>query len=126
MANLTGTLSRGDVTATHRYLPVTQAEHTRAWLRLAVLGGTAHDGRFIVKGPLWHFPFRDDREGIFEVSGQVKGGVLDYADHWPRAENIDTQLTFHGTSITAQVAGATIAGVPIAATDLASPRCRIT
>ncbi len=118
VANLTGTLSRGDVTATHRYLPVTQAPQTRAWLRLAVLGGTAHDGRFKVKGPLWHFPFRNDREGIFEVTGQVKGGVLDYADHWPRAENIDTQLTFHGTSITAQVAGATIAGVPIAATDV--------
>ena len=118
VVNVTGTLSRGDVTATHHYLPVTQAPQARAWLRLAVLGGMAHDGRFKVKGPLWHFPFRDDREGIFEVSGRVKGGVLDYADHWPRAENIDTKLTFRGTSITAQVTGATIAGVPIAATDV--------
>ncbi len=116
VANLTGTLSRGDVTATHRYLPVAQAPQARAWLRLAVLGGTAHEGRFVVKGPLWHFPFRDDREGILEVSGQVKGGVLDYADRWPRAENIDTKVTFRGTSITAQVTAATIAGVPIAAT----------
>ena len=118
VANLTGTLSRGNVTATHRYLPVAQAAHTREWLRLAVLGGTAHDGRFVLKGPLWHFPFRDDREGIFEVTGQVKGGVLDYADHWPRAENIDTHLTFRGTRISAKVASASISGVPVSATDV--------
>ena len=118
VVNLTGTLSRGDVTATHRYLPTTQSVNTRAWLQQAVLGGKVQEGQFKVKGPLWHFPFRDDREGVFEMSGQVKGGVLDYADHWPRAENIDTKLVFHGTSIAAQVASATIAGVPIAATDV--------
>lgn len=118
VANLTGTLSRGDVTATHRYMPVALSAQTRAWLRLAVLRGTAHDGRFVVKGPLWHFPFRDDRDGIFEMTGHVKGGVFDYGDHWPRAENIDSKLTFRGTSIAAQVAGATIAGVPIMTTEV--------
>ena len=118
VANLTGTISRGDVTATHKYLPATQAAHTRSWLRLAVLGGTLQDGRFVLKGPLWHFPFRDDRNGLFEMNAKVKGGTLDYADHWPRADNIDTQLTFRGTSISAQVASATIAGVPISATDV--------
>ena len=116
VANLTGTLSRGDITATHRYLPTAQSVHSRVWLQHAVLAGKVQDARFSVKGPIWHFPFRDDRAGVFEMSAQVKGGVLDYADHWPRAENIDTQLVFRGTSITAQVAGATIAGVPIAAT----------
>ena len=118
VANMTGTLSRGDVTATHRYLPAAQSVYTRTWLQQAVLGGKVQEARFVLKGSLWHFPFRDDREGIFEISGRVKGGVLDYADHWPRAENIDTRLVFRGTSITAQVAGATIAGVPIAATDV--------
>ncbi len=118
VANLTGSISRGDVTATPRYLPASQSVHTRAWLQQAVLAGKVQEAQFMVKGPLWHFPFRNDREGIFEISGQVKGGVLDYADHWPRAENIDTRLVFRGTSITAQVAAATIAGVPISATDV--------
>ena len=118
VANLTGALSRGEVTAAHQYLPVTQSANTRAWLKQAVLGGTVQEAKFSVKGPLWHFPFRDDRDGIFEVSGRVKGGVLDYADRWPRAENIDTKIVFRGTSIAAQVASATIHGVPIAATDV--------
>ena len=118
VANLSGTFSRGDVTAAHRYLPTTQSEHTRAWLQQAVLGGKLQEAKFTVKGSLWHFPFRDDREGVFEMSGQVKGGLLDYADHWPRAENIDTKLVFHGTSIAARETSATIAGVPIAATYL--------
>ncbi len=118
VANLSGTLSRGNATATHRYLPTSQSVHTRTWLQQAVLAGKVQDARFSVKGPLWHFPFRDDRLGAFELTGHVTGGVLDYADHWPRAENIDTQLLFHGTRITAQVASATISGVPIAATDV--------
>ena len=118
IANLTGSLSRGDVTATYRYLPATLSEHTRTWLQQAVLAGKVQEAQFMVKGPLWHFPFRNDREGVFEISGLVKGGVLDYADHWPRAENIDTRLVFHGTSITGQVASATISGVPIAATNV--------
>ena len=118
VANLTGTLSRGEATATHLYLPTTLSVQTRAWLQQAILGGKVQEAKFTVKGPLWHFPFRDDREGVFEISGQVKGGVFDYADHWPRAENIDTKLVFRGTSITAQVASASINGVPIAATDV--------
>ncbi len=118
VANLTGSLSRGDVTATSRYLPTSQSARTREWLRHAVIAGTVQEAQFVVKGPLWHFPFRNDREGVFEVSGHVKGGVLDYADHWPRAENIDTRLVFRGTSISGQVAGATIAGVPIGSTDV--------
>ena len=118
VANLTGTLSRGEVSAAHRYLPTTMSSNTRAWLRQAVLAGTAQNARFLVKGPLWHFPFHDDRDGVFELTGQVTGAVLDYADHWPRAENINTQIAFRGTSLAAAVSAATIAGVPIAATTV--------
>jgi len=71
-----------------------------------------------LKGPLWHFPFRNDEQGVFEVNAQVTGGVLDYADHWPRAEDINTRLLFRGSSLVGQVAGATISGVPVGATEV--------
>ncbi len=118
VAGITGTLSRAETTAIHRYLPKSMALNTREWLKQAILGGTAQDAKFTLKGALWHFPFRNDENGVFEVSAQVTGGILDYADRWPRAENINTRLTFRGARMDAQVAGATIAGVPIAATEV--------
>lgn len=118
IANLSGTLSRADTTSVHRYMPTATSIHTRSWLRQAVIAGSASDATFSVKGALWHFPFHNDEHGVFALDAHVTGGILDYADHWQRAENIDTKLSFRGTKIEAQVASATIAGVPITATDV--------
>ena len=118
IANITGTLSRADTTAVHRYLPIATSTRTRSWLRQAVIAGTAQSATFSVKGALWHFPFHNDEHGMFALDAHVTGGILDYADNWQRAENIDTQLSFRGTKIEAQVASATIASVPITATDV--------
>ena len=118
VANISGTLSRADTTAVHRYFPTSLSASTRNWLRQAVIAGSAQEASFVVKGPLWHFPFRNDEQGVFELNAQVTGGILDYADRWPRAENINTKLSFRGSKIEAQVASATIAGVPITATDV--------
>ena len=72
--------------------------------------GRREGRQFIVKGALWHFPFHNDQHGVFEIDAQVAGGILDYADRWPRAESINTRLLFRGSSLHAQVAGAVIAG----------------
>ena len=116
VANLSGTLSRADATALHRYLPPSFAPETRNWLRLAVIAGSVESADFVLQGPLWHFPFRNDEQGVFAFNAQVTGGILDYADHWARAENINTKLMFRGAKIEAQVTSATIAEVPIKAT----------
>jgi uncharacterized protein (TIGR02099 family) len=116
IADLKGTLTRADASAIHRYLPTTFNPATRSWLRQAVIAGSAQSASFYVKGVLWHFPFRNDEHGVFELNAQVSGGILDYADRWTRAENISTSLAFRGTKIEAQVASATIAGVPIGPT----------
>ena len=116
VADLSGVLSRADVTALHRYLPSAFNPATRSWLRQAIIAGSASDVSFHVKGPLWHFPFHNDEHGIFELNAQLTGTTLDYADQWDRAENISAKLLLRGSKIEAQVASATIANVPIAAT----------
>ena len=118
VSNIVGTLVRANTTAIHRYLPTSLSIGTHRWIKDAVLAGSASDAKFVLKGPLWHFPFHNDEQGVFEVDARVTGGVLDYADHWPRAENINTRLLFRGSSLTGQVAGATIAGVPVGATEV--------
>lgn len=118
VSSIVGTLARANTTSIHRYLPMSLSPGTHRWIKDGVLAGTATDAKFIVKGPLWHFPFHNDEQGVFEVDARVTGGALDYADHWPRADNINTRLLFRGSSLTGQVAGATIAGVPVGATEV--------
>ncbi len=118
VSNITGVLLRANTAAIHRYLPSSLSASTQAWVREGILGGIANDAKFVLKGALWHFPFRNDEHGVFEVNAQVTGGILDYADGWPRAEHINTRLLFRGSSFTGQVAGATISGVPVGATEV--------
>ena len=118
IANITGTLSRADTTSVHRYMPTATSSQTRNWLRQAIVAGRAQDATFSVKGPLWHFPFHNDENGVFTLDARVTDGILDYADNWKRAESIDTHLSFRGTKIEARVASATIAGLPITATEV--------
>ena len=118
VADINGTLSRADVRALHRYLPTTFNAATRSWLREAIVAGTAEAVDFQLKGPLWHFPFHNGEQGVFALNAQLSGVILDYADHWDRAENISAKLSLRGARIDAQVASASIAGVPIAATTV--------
>ena len=78
-----------------------------------MLAGSAQNATFSAKGALWHFPFHNDEQGVFALDAHVMGGILDYADNWQRAENIDARLSIRGTKIEAHVASATIAGVPM-------------
>lgn len=118
VANVSGTLVRADVTTVPKYLPTHISADTRQWLKHAVQSGTARDGHFVVKGPLAHFPFSGDEQGVFEIAAPVTGGLLDYAARWPRAEAINTRLVFRGSGMSAQVTGAMMAGLPVTATEV--------
>jgi uncharacterized protein YhdP len=118
VARLAGTLKRMNLTTLHKYLPTHLPTSVRAWVRNAVTSGSASDGTFTLNGPLWHFPFTQDKNGVFEIKSKISGVTLDYADRWPNAEAIDAALTFRGSSLLAQVSKATISGVPLSATQV--------
>jgi uncharacterized protein (TIGR02099 family) len=94
--DLSAQLARADGRRTARYLPLGSilGEQTRKWLASSILAGQASDVRFRLRGDLRDFPFIDAAKGQFQVAAQVKGGVLDYADGWPRVEAIDGELLF--------------------------------
>src|SRR5947207_2050348 len=64
-ADLNGTFARGKAQAAHKYLPVSVGPSVRAWLREALLNGSASDGKFVLKGNLYDFPFADNKGGSF-------------------------------------------------------------
>ena len=95
-ADITGRLTRADVAAVYQYLPRVIGEPIYTWLQNALVKGVSDDVRVKLKGNLSHFPFASDRNGVFQVTAKVKDGVLQYAPDWPRIEQIQTALDFHG------------------------------
>jgi len=94
--DLTGSLTRADARALPRYLPLPFAQSSRAWLQRAIVAGSSADVKFRVKGRAADFPFADGRKGIFQVQARISGGVIDYAEGWPRIENIEGDVQFRG------------------------------
>lgn len=91
--DLAGQVHRASAPAVAAYLPNTLPD-TRDWLGKAVLAGKVSDGRFELKGDLWHFPFRDGKEGRFKVEAAIEGGRLQYHPAWPSVDRVKGAIRF--------------------------------
>ncbi|MDZ4262953.1 MAG: DUF3971 domain-containing protein, partial [Pseudomonadota bacterium] len=97
--NLQAQITRGNGAMTFRYLPVgIMHEKTVAWLDRGIVAGQVSDGVMVLQGPLRQFPFVDG-SGRFEVGFKVKDAIVDYADGWPRIEQVAAGVKFAGNSM---------------------------
>jgi uncharacterized protein YhdP len=80
--DLQGTLSRGEGTRVHRYLPLFVGKDARNYVREAVVQGSASGVKFRVKGDLYDMPFNDPKLGEFRISANVKNATYAFV---PRA-----------------------------------------
>jgi len=94
--DLDARLTRGSGNAAWRYMPLAVGQQVRDWLRTAINGGKATDTTLKLRGDLRQFPFRDGKDGIFEVRGKFHDTTLRYADDWPEINNIEGDLLFSG------------------------------
>lgn len=87
----------------HRYLPLVIGAGTRAWLRDALLAGSASDGTIRLRGDLADFPFAEGKSGEFRASTRVRNATLDFAPDrrpgasegaWPVLRELDADLLF--------------------------------
>lgn len=113
-ADLTGHLSRGVAQRVTAYLPLTVAKSSRGWLDRAFTAGSSNDVRFRLKGDLRHFPFADERNGVFEVAAKVSGGTLFYGEGWPRITGIEGDFLFRGARLEMNAREANIGKVRLA------------
>ena len=111
--DLSGTLSRANATAVHKYIPLVVSAPVRVWLRHALLTGTADDVRFVVRGNLYDFPFAENKGGLFQVTAKASDAALDYADHWPTIENVKADLLFEGARMEVNASEATSVGIKL-------------
>jgi len=130
--DLTAQLSRADGRSTAKYLPLStiMGARTRVWVANAVQSGEATDARLRLRGDLREFPFVDPARGVFEVTANVSGAVLDYAEGWPRIEAIEGRLAFEREKIeilgrSGAILGAHIANVRVAVPSLLDPNAHL-
>jgi uncharacterized protein (TIGR02099 family) len=126
--DLNAQLSRVNARNLHRYLPLTSilGERSRAWLVGAIRGGKSNDTRLRLLGDLRDFPFVDPAKGQFRVQAQVREATLEFAQGWPRVEDIDGELLFERnrmeiTGRRARILGAGVSNVRVAIAQLGKP-----
>jgi uncharacterized protein (TIGR02099 family) len=111
--DLSGTLTRADARQVSRYIPLVIGKTSRDWLDRAFLAGQSNEVTLRLKGNLDDFPFPDNKGGIFQVSAKLDGGVLDYAEGWPRIENISGDVNFRGKRLDISVRRGSILGAQL-------------
>ncbi|MBN9429475.1 MAG: TIGR02099 family protein [Burkholderiales bacterium] len=98
--DLSGRLERADAARTWRYLPLVVSQPVRDWVRHAIPSGRSDDTRFVLKGDLHDFPYRDPGLGEFWIESRLADTRLDYAPGWPGIDQIRGTLRFERAGMT--------------------------
>jgi uncharacterized protein (TIGR02099 family) len=109
--DLTGNLSRANARAVYLYVPRVMGEDTHDWLRDALAAGSAREVKLRLKGDLKQFPFPNDRDGVFLVTGKGQGIGINYAPDWPGIENLAANLEFRGKRMEIAASQGMVSGV---------------
>lgn len=122
--DLSAIFNRADGSAVARYLPHILDEEPRRWLADAVVAGQGSNVQVRVRGDLRDFPFVDPARGQFLVTARVEKGVLDYAEGWPRIEDIDGELTFERDRMEVVARSGSILGARLSGVRVSLPSFR--
>ena len=131
IVDLRGDLTRAQASRVARYLPIAVGEETRAWVGRSVRAGQADQGRFVLRGDLRHFPFRDPAQGELWVETRLTSGQLQFAPDWPAIEAIEARLRFERGSMSigadrARTLGVGLSGVTARIDDFLKPELKLT
>ena len=98
-----------DAAFAKRYYPVGVLRKTLVeWLDHAIVSGRVVSGAALLRGSLDQFPFENSRNGIFQTVFTTEDVVLDYRTGWPRIEQLDAQVSFHGNQLHIEADSGTI------------------
>ncbi len=110
--DLTGRLSRGDISSAARYTPLIALNLAgNDWLNNALVAGHTENFRIRIKGNLSDFPIKGNKPDVlFKIGGHVQDGILEFDKEWPRIENIDGDFLIRGNLLEINPANATMDG----------------
>lgn len=109
--NLSGSFNLNNVSKVTDYLPMkTYEPDLVAWLKRAFLKGQIESGKAVIQGKIVDYPF-ENGSGTLLVSGMLKDLDLKFDPKWPTLSNINGELIFSGTSMTADFNSAKMLGI---------------
>ena len=107
--DLSATLTRGDATRVHRYLPLSLGPEVRRYVREAVRGGAADKVDFRVQGDIWDMPFNvPGTPGEFRIAAQLRDVDFVYVPSflqsagdvaWPGLKRVQGELLLERASL---------------------------
>jgi uncharacterized protein (TIGR02099 family) len=122
--DLQGSVSRGDASQVHRYLPLVLPELTRHYVRDAVQQGRLSDVKFRVKGDLLQLPFANPKNGDFLITAKASNVRYAYvpqtlssapgsaaAKPWPMLDALQGELIFNRQSLEVRGVQGRVAGL---------------
>lgn len=83
-----------------------------SWLTGAIQAGTVENGRFLLRGDMDQFPFRD-HDGILDATAQVSGAQLRFHEDWPVADGVNAALRFRDQGMVMSGAIGDLGGVAV-------------
>ena len=119
--DLQGSLTRGEGTRVHRYLPLVLPAQVRHYVRDSVVKGKLSEVKFRIMGPVDRIPFSDPSQGEFKISAQVSQGGYAYvpksiqprdAAPWPALTELNGELIFNRAALEVNAATGRFAGLP--------------
>jgi uncharacterized protein (TIGR02099 family) len=122
--DLQGSISRGDASQAHRYLPLVLPESARHYVRDAVLQGRLSEVKFKVKGDLLQLPFANPKQGDFLVTAKASNVRYAYVPPtlstssgstvvkpWPMLDALQGELIFNRQGLEIRAAQGSVAGL---------------
>ena len=101
-----------------RYFPVNVLKpKLLEWLDNSIKDGRIVGGHAVFKGKVNEFPFNNNN-GHFEVTADIKKGVLRFLPGWPALRDIDMSLVFRGSSMNITARNARINGMQVRQTSV--------
>ena len=112
--DLTVKLTRGDIKRAARYTPlIALRQNENDWLNSALLSGHTEDFHLRLKGNLSDFPLNGKHDASFEISAHADDASMQFAQDWPKIENLSGEFLIHNNRLEARAPSASILGVQI-------------
>ncbi len=112
VVDLTAKFSRADGRLAWRYIPNISGS-LRDYLKSAIVSGSVRDAQLRLKGDLGYFPFDNPKQGLFQVTGKLNDGELNYAEGWPHLNGIAGDLSIEGSRLQIRAQRATVLGARV-------------
>jgi len=117
--DLSGSLSRANLAAVPRYLPLQMDPDARAYLAQALVAGAGSNASFKVRGDLAKFPFASAQQGELRLRAALRNASYAYAPAlvmpqdsppWPLLTQVDGELLLDHDQLQIKAARGLLAG----------------